>query len=319
MASQTTLLSGSDILRMVRDDLSRYRADIESRGQRVTIIRFDATAADPPQWRWRMEASRISAEQKMKAFDHLGFALDHVALAADTSRAQFAALLEARNRDPATVAVIVQLPAPARLVALIQLLDPAKDLDGLLKGRSRQVGCATAEGICRLVAPFTDPGALVAVVGARGFVGGDVVRLLKDEGRLVTELDAGDDLRRAAEADIVISTAGSPHILTREHIREHHRLVVDAGFSPRGGGVVFGDLHPDAVGIPQYRTPVPGGVGPVEMAVLMERIVRQEVDPGLPAWALPPRPHRHCAQTAPPPGHTPPPPDLGRGGPGRAR
>jgi methylenetetrahydrofolate dehydrogenase (NADP+)/methenyltetrahydrofolate cyclohydrolase len=313
------LLSGSDILRVVRDDLARYRADIEPRGQQVTIIRFDAAAADPPRWRWRMEACRISAEQKVRAFDHVGFAVEHLALTAETSRAQFAALLAARNRDPATAAVIVQFPVPARLAALVGLLDPAKDLDGLLKSRSRQLGCATAEGICRLVTPFADPDALVAVVGARGFVGADVVRLLKDQGRMVTELDVGDDLRRTADADIVISTAGNPHILTREHLREHHRLVVDAGFSPRGGGVVFGDIHPDALAIAQYRTPVPGGVGPVEMAVLMERLVRQTVDSALPAWQLPRLPYRHRGHTATPPPQAPPPPEPGRSGPHRAR
>jgi methylenetetrahydrofolate dehydrogenase (NADP+)/methenyltetrahydrofolate cyclohydrolase len=317
VASRMTLLSGTEILRAVRDDLAPYRAAIELRRRQVTIIRFEATATDPPQWRWRMEASRISAEQKVKAFDHLGFAVEHLALAADTAEADFAALLQARNRDAATAAVIVQLPVPGRLSALVQLLDPAKDLDGLLKGRSPQGGCATAEGICRLIAPFADTGALVAVVGARGFVGEDVVGLLKKQGRLVTELDTGDDLRRVADADIVISTAGSPHLLTRDHLREHHRLVVDAGFSPRGGGVVFGDVHPNAVAIPQYRTPVPGGVGPVEMAVLMERIVRQEIDPGLPAWHLPASPYRCRGPAAAPPGHPPAPPELGRGG--RAR
>jgi methylenetetrahydrofolate dehydrogenase (NADP+) / methenyltetrahydrofolate cyclohydrolase len=161
MAAHTTVVSGTDILRSVRDDLARYRASIEPHRRRVTIIRFEATPADPPQWRWRMEASRISAEQKVKAFDHLGFAVDHLALAAHIPEAEFAALLAARNRDSATAAVIVQLPVPGRVSALVQLLDPAKDLDGLLKGRSPQMGCATADGICRLVAPVTDAGARV--------------------------------------------------------------------------------------------------------------------------------------------------------------
>ncbi|MBV8996027.1 MAG: bifunctional 5,10-methylenetetrahydrofolate dehydrogenase/5,10-methenyltetrahydrofolate cyclohydrolase [Pseudonocardiales bacterium] len=319
MASQTTLLSGTDILRAVRDDLAPYRAAIQFRRRQVTIIRFEADASDPPQWRWRMQACRISAEQKVKAFDHLGFAVEHLALPGHIAEAEFAALLAARNRDSATAAVIVQLPVPGRLSALVGLLDPAKDLDGLLKGRSPQVGCATAEGICRLVVPFADAGAVVAVVGARGFVGGDVVRLLKQQGRLVIELDAGDDLGRVADADMVISAVGSPHVLTRDHLRTHHRLVVDAGFSPRGGGVVFGDVHPNARAIPQYLTPVPGGVGPVEMAVLMERIVRQEADPGVAAWRLPALRYRHRGQAASPPGHPPPPPERGRGGGGRAR
>lgn len=80
--------------------------------------------------------------------------------------------------------------------------------------------------------------------------------------------------------------------------------------------MVFGDVHPQAVTIPQYLTPVPGGVGPVEMAVLMERIVRQEIDPGLAAWRLPALPYRRRGQMVTPPGHPPPPPQ--RGG-GRAR
>jgi methylenetetrahydrofolate dehydrogenase (NADP+)/methenyltetrahydrofolate cyclohydrolase len=84
VASRTTLLSGTEILRAVRDDLAPYRASIQPRQRWVTIIRFEATATDPPQWRWRMEASRISAEQKVKAFAHLGFAVEHLALAADT-------------------------------------------------------------------------------------------------------------------------------------------------------------------------------------------------------------------------------------------
>ena len=96
----------------------RYRADIEPRGQQVTIIRFDAAAADPPRWRWRMEACRISAEQKVRAFDHVGFAVEHLALTASTSRAQFAALLAARNQDPATAAVIVQLPGRCQIVCV---------------------------------------------------------------------------------------------------------------------------------------------------------------------------------------------------------
>ncbi|MFF1706044.1 bifunctional 5,10-methylenetetrahydrofolate dehydrogenase/5,10-methenyltetrahydrofolate cyclohydrolase, partial [Streptomyces sp. NPDC058252] len=114
-----------------------------------------------------MEASRISAEQKVRAFSHLGFAVDHVVLPDTVSAAEFA---DRCNADPATRAVIVQFPPPARLVPLVQRLDPAKDIDGLLGRRSLQRACATADGISRIVAPFAE-GAGVAVVGARGFVG----------------------------------------------------------------------------------------------------------------------------------------------------
>ncbi|MCP3822870.1 bifunctional 5,10-methylenetetrahydrofolate dehydrogenase/5,10-methenyltetrahydrofolate cyclohydrolase [Streptomyces sp. A3M-1-3] len=286
----TRQLSGRDLLRSVREDLADYRARIEPAKLRVAVIRFLPTDTDPPEWAQRMQASRVSAEQKVRAFTHLGFAVDHVVLPGTVSAAEFAARIDACNADPAIRAVIVQFPPPARLTALVQRLDPAKDIDGLLGDRSLQRACATADGISRIVAAF-DSGAIVAVVGARGFVGSGVVRLLEDRGTTVVPLDQGDDLSRAARADIVVSTAGSAHLLTPEHIRPHHRAVVDSGFSPQADGSVAGDIHPSAAGLPQNITPVPGGVGPVEMAVLMERIVRQVADSDLQSWVFPKFPY----------------------------
>ncbi|MEV6583667.1 hypothetical protein AB0M92_36620 [Streptomyces sp. NPDC051582] len=95
----------------------------------------------------------------------------------------------------------------------------------------------------------------------------------------------------ASSRRIVVSTAGSAHLLTSEHIRPHHRVVVDSGFSPQPDGSFAGDMHPSATSIPQNITPVPGGVGPVEMAVLMERIVRQVTDPDLQPWSFPRSPY----------------------------
>ena len=128
------------------------------------------------------------------------------------------------------------------------------------------------------------------MVGARGFVGRGVVRLLNDRGLDVEQIDLGDDLHRVTRADIVVSTAGNPHLLTAEHIRPYHRLVVDSGFTPQADGSVTGDVHPAAARLPQNITPVPGGVGPIEMAVLMDRIVRQEANPPPCALGLPTRP-----------------------------
>jgi SAM-dependent methyltransferase len=67
---------------------------------------------------------------------------------------------------------------------------------------------------------------------------------------------------------MLISTAGSPHLLTDEHIRPHHRVVIDSGCLPQPDGTIASDVHPRATAIAQRITPVPGGVGPVEMAVL---------------------------------------------------
>ena len=287
----TQEFSGAAVLRSVRQELAPYRDEIAPRNKRVSVIRFAADESDPSVWKRRMEASRVSAEQKVKAFSHLGYEVDHTVLPRSTSAAEFAALIDQRNADPATSAVIVQYPPPPHLAPVVQRLDPRKDIDGLLGERSMQEACATADGIVRVVLPFAQDNPSIAVVGARGFVGSGVVRLLEAEGHRVERLDAGDDLTRVRNADIVVSATGNPHVLTAEHLRPHHRLVVDSGFMPQEDGSIAGDVHPDARQIPQHITPVPGGIGPVEMAVLMDRVVRQDVDPSRQPWTCQPTPY----------------------------
>ncbi|MGW0840132.1 tetrahydrofolate dehydrogenase/cyclohydrolase catalytic domain-containing protein [Streptomyces sp. NPDC002787] len=287
----TEHVSGRDVLRQAKDLYAPYRDAVAPTGQRVAIIRFQPAEDDPPDWKVKLEASKVSAEQKVKSFEHLGFEANHVVMPPGTTRAQFAAVLERANQDPATRAIIVQFPPPAHLQPLVQRMDPAKDIDALTKGRSPYTACATAEGICRVVEPFAQDDPVIAVVGSKGFVGQGVVTTLREQGHRLMELDAGDDLRRVRDADIVVSVTGNPGILGPDHLRPHHRLVVDSGFVPQPDGSVKGDVQRAAYDIPQHLTPVPGGIGPVEMATLMERVVRREVDPGAPAWKVEPRPY----------------------------
>lgn len=175
-------------------------------------------------------------------------------------------------------------------------MDPAKDIDALLKGRSPYPACATAEGIYRVAEPFATDRPSIAVVGSKGFVGQGVVTMLRADGHDPMTLDHGDRLERVRDADIVISVTGSPGILTPDHIQPHHRVVIDSGFVPQADGSVRGDVRAEAYGIPQNLTPVPGGIGPVEMATLMERVVRQEVDPDVVSWKVTPGPYLERAR-----------------------
>ncbi|WP_327344022.1 tetrahydrofolate dehydrogenase/cyclohydrolase catalytic domain-containing protein [Streptomyces europaeiscabiei] len=298
----TEHVSGRDVLRQAKELYAPYRDAVAPTGQRVAIIRFRPAENDPAEWKVKLEASKVSAEQKVKSFEHLGFRADHVVMPPGTTRAQFAEALERANRDPATRAIIVQFPPPAHLQPLVQRMDPAKDIDALTKGRSPYTACATAEGICRVVEPFAQDDPLIAVVGSKGFVGQGVVTTLREQGHRLMELDAGDDLRRVRDADIVVSVTGNPGILGPDHLRPHHRLVVDSGFVPQADGTVKGDVQRAAYDIPQHLTPVPGGIGPVEMATLMERVVRREVGPDAPSWKVEPRPYltrEHLTQPSP--------------------
>jgi len=294
----TRQLSGVAALRSVRADLAPYRDAIAPLNKRVSVIRFSSLDTDPALWQHRMEASRVSAEQKVKAFTHLGYQVDHEVLPGNTSVADFAALIDQRSADQATSSIIVQYPPPPHLAPVVQRMAPEKDIDGLLGDRCLQQACATADGIARVVRPFTQDNPSIAVIGGRGFVGSGVVRLLEQDGLRVQSLDAGDDLRLARNADIIVSATGNPHVLTGDVVQPHHRLVVDSGFMPQADGSIAGDVHPSARDIPQYITPVPGGIGPVEMAVLMDRAVRQEVDPGRRPWTCQPAPYLDRGQVA---------------------
>ncbi|MER7164910.1 tetrahydrofolate dehydrogenase/cyclohydrolase catalytic domain-containing protein [Micromonospora sp. NPDC000207] len=242
-------------------------------------------------WQARTNASRISAEQKVVNFTKIGLDVDHLVLPARVAPAQFAATIKRANVDPTVTAIIVQQPVPARLRQFVQDIAPHKDIDALTENSHQQV-CATAEGIWRVVQPFVRDAPAVAVVGARGFVGRGVVHRLVEHGHDPLLLDLGNDLAAVRDADIVISVTGSPGLLGLEHIRPEHRLVVDSGFVPLLDGGVAGDVSPLAAGVPQYITPVPGGIGPVEMAVLVERAVRKELAPDLPPWHYQGRPYQ---------------------------
>jgi methylenetetrahydrofolate dehydrogenase (NADP+)/methenyltetrahydrofolate cyclohydrolase len=282
---------GRPILRDVLAAYEPYREAIAATGQRVVIIRFEPAPGSSSEWAQRMEASRISAEQKVANFTTLGLQATHLVLPGDVSHGRFADVVGEWNADSGTAAIIVQLPTGPRLRQVVSLIEPAKDIDGLLGDRSPQSAPATAEGIWRITEPFTGDRPTVAVVGSNGFIGSGVVTLLRRHGIDPISLDLGSDLRQVRDADIVISVTGSPGTLGPEHLLPGHRLVVDGSFVPRPGGEVRGDVRPDAVGIPQHITPVPGGIGPVEMAVLMERGVRAVVAPGLPAWRYAGRPY----------------------------
>ncbi|TDD87008.1 hypothetical protein E1293_08655 [Actinomadura darangshiensis] len=277
-------IRGAKILGGVKELFEPYRSTIAGLERQVAVIRFEASPEASPDWQSRMEASRVSAEQKVKSFNYLGYEPNHILLPSDASAEQFADVLAQLGEDQSTSGIIVQFPPPPRLREVVQDLAPAKDVDALVN-TSPQEACATAEGIWRVVEPFTDETHNVAVVGSRGFVGRGVVHFLQQNGIDPLELEEGDDLTRVREAEIIVSATGRPGILGSDHVRPHHLLVVDSGFVPRQGGV-SGDVRSEVYGVPQHITPVPGGIGPVEMAVLMERMAKIDVDPENPGWRL---------------------------------
>ncbi|WP_187152988.1 bifunctional 5,10-methylenetetrahydrofolate dehydrogenase/5,10-methenyltetrahydrofolate cyclohydrolase [Acaryochloris marina] len=233
----------------------------------------------------KYEAARFSTEHKVKTFKALGCEVEHLNLDASTTSVEFGRLLKHVNKK--SISVIVQNPFPEDFKSWLSEISYEKDIDGLRRDNPFFRVSATSETIFRIVEPFAQENDVVAVVGAEGFVGGGVTRLLEESGISVIGLDKNDDLTLTRQANIVVSAMGSPNELDERHIIPEHRLVVDSGFIPLADSPILGDVNRSAYDIPLNITPVPGGVGPFQMATLMERLVRQVTGKQIQQWDIP--------------------------------
>jgi methylenetetrahydrofolate dehydrogenase (NADP+)/methenyltetrahydrofolate cyclohydrolase len=238
-------------------------------------------------------ASAVYVRHKEKGCDEVGYHHLTHRLPADTSEAAVLKLIGELNADPVIDGILVQLPLPKGMneEKVLLAVDPAKDVDGfhpqnlgrLVAGHPTFVPC-TPKGILKLLEHYDLPtaGKEVAVVGRSVIVGRPMALLLTLKGALgdatvtVCHSRTRDLARVTSRADIVIAALGAPRFLGAEHIAEG-AVVVDVGINriddpshPKGTRLV-GDVDRDAVlGRVAALTPVPGGVGPMTIAMLLE-------------------------------------------------
>ena len=278
---ETMLLKGKPVRDAVFAELAEKVAKVpRAPGLAVVLV------GDDP-------ASAVYVRHKEKGCDVVGY--HHVThlLPADTPEAEVLALIARLNADPAIDGILVQLPLPKGMDEQNVLLsvDPAKDVDGfhpenlgrLVAGHPTFVPC-TPKGILKLLEFYDLPtaGKEVAVVGRSVIVGRPMALLLTLKGALgdatvtVCHSRTRDLAKVTSRADIVIAAMGVPRFLGAEHIAEG-AVVVDVGINriddpghPKGTRLV-GDVDRDAVmGRAAALTPVPGGVGPMTIAMLLQ-------------------------------------------------
>ncbi|MEY2572245.1 MAG: methylenetetrahydrofolate dehydrogenase / methenyltetrahydrofolate cyclohydrolase [Verrucomicrobiota bacterium] len=243
-------------------------------------------------------ASRAYVRSKDKICRDLGLHSVKLELPADTSQDALLARVEELNRDPAIHGILVQSPPPKHIdeAAIVRAIDPAKDVDGFhpanvaklaLGDESGFVPC-TPLGCQRLLieSGIEIAGAHVVVLGRSMIVGKPLALLLmrKGKGGDATVTVVHSRSRNLAEitrsADILVAAIGQPEFVRGEHVREG-ATVIDVGINrvddptiERGyrlvGDVAFGEVSAKAAAI----TPVPGGVGPMTIAMLMANTVR---------------------------------------------
>lgn len=272
------ILDGKAVAAVVREEVAARVAALAERGKPVGLA--TVLVGDDP-------ASHVYVRGKRRAAEEVGIVSFHHELAASVTQAEVEQLVQTLNADPAVDGILVQLPLPAGLDSdrITEIIDPAKDADGLhphnlgllVLDRPNLVPC-TPRGIMRILSAYDIPteGAHAVVVGRSFLVGRPIGLLLGSRHANATVTLAHSRTRNLAavtsEADILIAAVGVPHLVGADYVKPG-ATVIDVGIN-RTDDRLVGDVDFEAVAdVAGAITPVPGGVGPMTIAMLMDNTV----------------------------------------------
>jgi methylenetetrahydrofolate dehydrogenase (NADP+)/methenyltetrahydrofolate cyclohydrolase len=263
--------------KVARATLQALRPRIEALGRPpgIAVVRV---GEDP--------ASKVYVGRKTARAAKLGFRHEEIHLGTDVSQQELESVIDKLNSDDGIDGILVQLPLPKGLdsTALLDRIDPTKDVDGfhpnnaghLSQGRARFVPCTPA-GVMRMLEHhgIETEGKRAVVIGRSNIVGRPMAMLLEQANCTVTVAHSRTrDLPAVlADADIVVAAVGRPHFVKGEWIRPG-AVVIDVGINRIEDGSLVGDVDTDAAArLASAITPVPGGVGPMTIAMLMANTV----------------------------------------------
>lgn len=273
------VLDGKAVAAAVLGETRERVSALADRGKQVGLA--TVLVGDDP-------ASHSYVRSKRKRAAEVGIESFHHELSADLTQEQVIDVLEGLNADPAVDGILLQLPLPGGLdgEAAAMHIDPGKDVDGLhptnlgliVLDKPKLVPC-TPSGCMRILEHYEIPvrGANVVVVGRSFLVGRPLALLMAARGADATVTIAHSRTKDLAavtrEADIVVAAVGVPEMITADHVRPG-ATVIDVGINRTDEGGLVGDVAYDEVAeIAEAITPVPGGVGPMTVAMLMRNTV----------------------------------------------
>jgi methylenetetrahydrofolate dehydrogenase (NADP+)/methenyltetrahydrofolate cyclohydrolase len=272
------LIDGKALAAQVRAELKPAVAALAARGARPGLAAI--LAGDDP-------ASRVYVRNKVRACEEVGVRSELHEFAADVPEAKLLECIAGLNRDPAVHGILVQLPLPAHHddARVLAAVSAAKDVDGfhaenlglLMRGTPRFVACTPA-GVLRLLdhAGVTLSGRHAVVIGRSAIVGKPMALLLLQRDATVTICHSKTTrlAELARQADVLVAAAGRPRMVGADMVKPG-ACVIDVGTSRTADGKLSGDVDFAAVSdVAGWITPVPGGVGPMTVAMLVANTVR---------------------------------------------
>lgn len=274
----TQLIDGKAVAAELRAKIAERVSEFKAAHGRAPVLTTILVGDDP--------ASHVYVGNKHKACAEVGIESRDQRLPADCSATELASLIAELGADDSVDGILLQLPLPDGLDddAMTELIDPDKDVDGLtsisagrlVQGREGMVPC-TPSGVMILLehAGAELAGAEVVVVGRSNLVGRPVASLLLAQNATVTTChsrtrDLAEVTRRA---DVLISCVGRPGLIDGSMVRPG-AIVIDVGTTRTDDGL-RGDVDFDSIqGVARAATPVPGGVGPMTIACLLDNTVK---------------------------------------------
>jgi methylenetetrahydrofolate dehydrogenase (NADP+)/methenyltetrahydrofolate cyclohydrolase len=268
-----TVIDGKALGAKVRDEVAAAVAELGHVGLATVLV------GDDP-------ASHIYIDLKQKAAQQAGMEARDLKLPADTSEEDVLATIAELNADDSVDGLLVQLPLPDHIdeTRVIEAIAPGKDIDGihpvnagrLYLGRPALVP-GTPLGVMRMLDEYEIPleGANAVVVGRSAIVGKPMAHLLLQRNATVTVCHSRtQDLQRhTLDADVLVAAVGRPHLVSADMVKAGS-TVIDVGMNrAEGSRKVLGDVDPGAMERAAYMTPVPGGVGPMTIAMVLQNTV----------------------------------------------
>ena len=268
-----TIIDGKSLGAKVREEVAASVAELGHVGLATVLV------GDDP-------ASHIYIDLKQKAAVQAGMEARDLKLPADTSEDELLATIADLNADDGVDGLLVQLPLPDHIDEnrAIEAIAPGKDVDGihplnagrLYLGRPTLVP-GTPLGVMRMLDEYeiSLEGARAVVVGRSAIVGKPMAHLLLQRNATVTICHSRtQDLQRhTLDADVLVAAVGRTHIIAADMVKAG-ATVIDVGMNrDEGSRKVLGDVDPSAVDEAAYMTPVPGGVGPMTIAMVLQNTV----------------------------------------------
>lgn len=282
------IISGTEVAKQIREELKQEIAELKEKHNLTPGLATILVGEDP--------ASQVYVGAKEKTSLALGIYSERHDLPADTSEEELLALIDKLNKDPRIHGILVQLPLPKHIneTRVLYAVDPKKDVDGfhpvnvgkLMIGEPDYLPC-TPHGIQQLLirSGVKIEGAEVVIVGRSNIVGKPIANILlqKKAGANATvtvcHTRTRDISLHTRRADILIVAAGRPKAITADMVKEG-AVVIDVGVNrigktAEGKDILVGDVDFDSVKEKvKAITPVPGGVGPMTITMLMLNTVR---------------------------------------------